>query len=779
MFDFVKDETLIICPLDYKNNILDYLTKNKLIINLKFMTINEYKKNLLFDYDYHAIDYLVDKYRLKVPNAKELIENLYYVSDKKYNNEKLDYLVSIKKELDSNNLLIYNPLFKKYLNWNTVIYGYGKLDKFYNNMFSKATIIPYKLIDKEYNIYHFDDVNSELEFVFNTIVDLIKKGISINDIYLMNVTSEYYSYLKRFSKFYHIPISDINNDSIMGTTIVKDFYQMIVDQKDREEIFNKLDNESNLYGVLVNILNKYNDTNLYDVKELIYDDLLNTKLPSIKYNNVLNFVDLFNYIDDSKYVFLIGFNNGTIPTIYNDIDYITDNIKGLVNMSNSNELNMLSKNNTLAYLSNIKNLYISYKDQSPFASFYPSTLLEDMKIKEVKYESNYDYSEDYNKVRYIDKIDNFIKYGLFSEDINRLYSSYGKLNYLSYDNSYNKINKESLIEYLDNKLTLSYSSIDSYYKCGFKYYLTNILDIDLYDETFSTRIGSLFHDVLSHKNDDDFNMDECYKGFVSKYEFSNKEKFFIDKLKPDLEFILKVLNEYQLLTGLNKEMFEEKIQILIKDSPLVYFKGFVDKIMYDAYNDKTLVSIIDYKTGNIDINLSKLPLGLSMQLPVYLYLIEKSKLFDNPVVVGFYLQHILDNEIKRDDKKSYLELKKDNLKLCGYSLNNKEYLSIFDSSYENSEMIKGLKLKKDGEFTSNSKILSSDEFKNIVNIVDDNIKKGTDLILNAEFPINPKIVNDVNVSCEFCKYKDICYLSEKNKEYIKLEGETNVDEGTE
>jgi len=779
MFDFVKDETLIICPLDYKNNILNYLTKNKLIVNLKFMTINEYKKNLMFDYDYHAIDYLVDKYQLKVSNAKELIENLYYVNDKKYNNEKLDYLVSIKKELDSNNLLIYNPLFKKYLNWKTVIYGYGELDKFNNSLFSSANIIPYKLIDKEYNIYHFDDINNELEFVFNTIVDLIKKGISINDIYLMNVTSEYYSYLKRFSKFYHIDISDINNDSIMGTTIVKDFYQMILDKKSREEIFSKLDNESNLYGILVNILNKYNDTDLYDVKELIYDDLLNTKLPSIKYNNVLNFINLFDYIDDNKYVFLIGFNNGTIPTIYNDIDYITDNIKDLVNMSSSNELNMLSKNNTLAYLSNIKNLYISYKDQSPFSSFYPSTLLDDMKIKEIKYESNYDYSEDYNKVRYIDKIDNFIKYGLFSEDINRLYSSYGKLNYLSYDNSYTKINKESLIEYLDNKLTLSYSSIDSYYKCGFKYYLTNILDIDLYDETFQTRIGSLFHDVLSHKNDDNFNMDECYNNFVSKYEFNNKEKFFIDKLKTDLEFILKVLKEYQLLTGLNKEMFEEKIQILIKDSPLVYFKGFVDKIMYDVYNDKTLVSIIDYKTGNIDINLSKLPLGLSMQLPVYLYLIEKSKLFDNPVIVGFYLQHILDNEIKRDDKKSYEELKKDNLKLCGYSLNNKEYLSIFDSSFENSEMIKGLKLKKDGEFTSNSKVLSSNEFKNIVDIVDDNIKKGTDLILDAEFPINPKIVNDINVSCEFCKYKDICYLSEKDKKYIKLEGDINVDEGTE
>ncbi|MBP5684635.1 MAG: hypothetical protein J6X02_05215, partial [Bacilli bacterium] len=408
MFEFVKDETLIICPSDYKNEILDYLTKNKLIINLKFMTINEYKKNYLFDYDYHAINYLVDKYQMKVRNAKDLIDNIYYIENNDYHNEKLDYLVKIKNELDDNNLLIYNPLFKKYLNWKIVVYGYGELDDFNKKILSKASIIPYKLVDKEYNIYHFDDINNELEFVFNTIVDLIRKGISINDIYLMNVTNEYYSYLKRFSKYYGICIDNTNNDNIMGTEIVKDFYQMIVDKKNRDEIFDSLDSESNLYGVLVNLLNKYNDVNLYDVKELIYDDLLNTKLHSSNYTNILKFINLFDYVDDNKYVFLIGFNNGTIPRIYNDIDYITDNIKDLVNLSKSNELNILSKNNTLSYLSTIKNLYISYKDHSPFLSFYPSTLLDDMKIKEINYESNYDYSEMYNKVRYIDKIDNFI-----------------------------------------------------------------------------------------------------------------------------------------------------------------------------------------------------------------------------------------------------------------------------------------------------------------------------------------------------------------------------------
>ena len=117
MLEELKDETLIICPNSYKNEILEFLTNNKLIINIKIMSFNEYKRNYYFDYDIKTIKYLYDKYDMKIENIKELIDNLYYIEDKKYNNSKLDYLVSIKKELDDNNLLIYNPYFKKYLNW--------------------------------------------------------------------------------------------------------------------------------------------------------------------------------------------------------------------------------------------------------------------------------------------------------------------------------------------------------------------------------------------------------------------------------------------------------------------------------------------------------------------------------------------------------------------------------------------------------------------------------------------------------------------------------------
>ena len=39
-------------------------------------------------------------------------------------------------------------------------------------------------------------------------------------------------------------------------------------------------------------------------------------------------------------------------------------------------------------------------------------------------------------------------------------------------------------------------------------------------------------------------------------------------------------------------------------------------------------------------------------------------------------------------------------------------------------------------------------------------------ILEGKYAINPKILNGKNVSCENCKYKDICYHDEKDLVYL-------------
>ncbi len=222
-YDFLCDNLLIVCPNSYKEEILRYLYCAKKILDIQFMTINEYKKKLYSDYDVNTIHYLVQK-NMKVSNAITILNNLYYIEDKDYHNEKLDYLVKIKKELDENNLLIYDHVFPNILKRRKIIvYGYGKLNSFDAKMFKDNKIIVYPKVSKKQVVYHFDNLNEEVEFVFQKIIDLLNEGVDINNISLMNITDEYLPIIKRMEEFYQIKVENINNDTLMGTIVGKLF----------------------------------------------------------------------------------------------------------------------------------------------------------------------------------------------------------------------------------------------------------------------------------------------------------------------------------------------------------------------------------------------------------------------------------------------------------------------------------------------------------------------------------------------------------------------------
>ena len=775
-YDFLEDNELIICPNDYKMAILKYLEEKKKIINIKFMTLNEYIKKIKFDYDENTIHYLIQK-GMEPNNAITFLDNLLYIENKDYHNEKLDYLVSLKKELDENNLLIYDSLFKKMLNnRKIVIYGYGKLNKWQLSLFDNPIIVDYQKVNEKYTIYNIEKIDDEVEMVFQKISDLLEEGIDINKISIMNVDNEYNPVIKKYSMFYKIPVSIPNSDTLMGTSIGKIFYDLVLSNIEKEEIFEKLKvYETNKnFKTIINILNKYARFSINEIHEEIKYELLNTKVSQDSYEDVVRIKEVFSYIDNDEYVFLVGFNNPSIPKLYLDIDYITDNIKDLVDLPNTLELNILSKENTVNYLNSIKNITISYKTKTSFNKYYPSILLDMINYEERGFERSFNYSDEANKSLYTMYLDDYVKYGIKDKKMDMLFKNYGDNNYLAYHNEFSGIDNNLLIEFLKNSLVLSYTSLNNYYVCAFKYYLTHILKVNIFNETFFTILGTICHDVLEHINNDDFDLDKIYDSHLKEKKLTNKEKFFSDKIKNDLKFVVEVIKKHQFITGFNKMLYEHEINIEVRKSPYVRFNGYVDKIMYKEKNNETLVSIIDYKTGNIDVNIKNLVFGLSMQLPIYLYLVNNSGLFKNIKFAGFYLQHILNNSAKKG-KKTEKEQLYDNLKLMGYTTTDIDRLATFDATYENSEMISGVKLNKDGTIPKKGKFLSDDEIDSIIKLTEEKIEEATEEILKGEFPINPKILDGKNVSCDLCSFRDICYHNEKNNVYLVRE-DSDIDE---
>ena len=77
-----------------------------------------------------------------------------------------------------------------------------------------------------------------------------------------------------------------------------------------------------------------------------------------------------------------------------------------------------------------------------------------------------------------------------------------------------------------------------------------------------------------------------------------------------------------------------------------------------------------------------------------------------------------------------------------------------------------MKTTKSGDFIHYAKVLSNEQMDIIEQIAINKIEDGAHLIENAEFTIAPKVINDNNCSCSFCKYKDICF--HKNEDFVEL-----------
>ncbi|MGM9834249.1 MAG: PD-(D/E)XK nuclease family protein [Bacilli bacterium] len=787
-----EDNTILIVPQSIKQKILLEINSLKKIINIKIYTINEFISKYYFSYDEKTIYYVSKKYNIKPEIAKIYIENLYYLG-KLCDNSKIKFLEELKKDLQKENLITQNELFIESLkNKRIVIVNIPETK--YNLRLIKSlkeiasvTISNISTGSYFHNVIHFKTLEEEVVSSANKICELLKQGIDINSIFLTNLSEEHRLIVEKIFSIFKIPVLLKSTESLIGTSLVQKFLKNY--QSDINETLSSLRNEINslnseiIYNELIRIVNKYYFVTDYnEVKDMIINDLKSTKVNKVLSSNCVKEVSFLEYpFSESDYVFLFNFNQGCIPKIYKDENYLNDKIMQTLELDTAPYLNTLEKERVIAKIKSTKNLFISYIDKSISALFYPSSLISDLKMEIIEGINNtYKYSHIFNKIELAKSLIEYKKYNTLSDSLPILYHNY---NLKTYDNSYQQIDKKNLYQFLNNKLNLSYTSLNNYYKCNFSYYLSNILKLDIYEETFMQIVGDIFHEVLEKYFQKKSSFETLYNDAINhmNYEYSLKDRFFLKKLKDELKFVISTIEDQNNYSNLKDELHEEKVVVNIPGNIEVIFSGKIDKVKYAHKEDRTIIAIIDYKTGNPEINLNNVIYGLDMQLPVYIFLAKNSNKLKNIEVAGFYLQKILNNEIVADNKHSYEDLKKDKLKLQGYSNNEYNTICEFDSTYENSKVIKSLKVSKNG-FYPYSKVLNSKQIDILTEIVEQKIKEGATNILDAKFSINPVAISNVNIGCKFCNFKNICYMSDKNvnnlKEYKNLEflgGDNNAN----
>lgn len=752
-------DSIVVCPNKIK---MKLLKEAKKLQNMKYMTKEEYRDHYFFSYTKKTLDYLMNKYSYCLEVSKIIINQLYVIDlDKEYKSNKLKELQKIKKDLIENNYLIFDLLFLNYIkDKQIIVYGYYNLEKYEEEMFKNATIIKEEKKDINTLVTSCNTLEEEVIYVAEEILKLLKRGVSLNKIFLFNITTDYLYTIHKIFSYYHIPINLDIKESIYGTNIVDKFVNSNTISDTNNQITIKLID-------VVNNLVEIEDSTNY--QEFLIDEIKNTYIKPKKYKNAVNILNELEIVDDDSYLFILGLNQDSLPVIHKDEDYINDNIKDEVLLYKTTYKNKQEKEYLKIVISNTSNIYLSYKKRSNFSEYLKSSFITDNNLKEVEYKLTTTNNDFYNKLLLGKGLDNYYKYSEVSKNLKPLYNHYN-ISYRTYDNSFTNLNLSNYSEYISNKLRLSYTSFNTYSLCKFQYYIKYILKLDPFTDNFNTMLGTCFHYFLSICFNENFNFDKEWDNYKKKLELSKKDDLFLELLKDTLKKDIEILKNQKEYTSYQDTLYEKEVNIKLNDK--VNFTGIIDKIMYQEKNNQTLLSVIDYKTGTITTNVNNMKYGLNMQLPIYLYLIHYSNMFKNVKFSGIYLQKILHKMPKYKKDFNIDSIYKDNLKLQGYSTNCKEILSLFDKTYEKSELIKGMRIKKDESFYDSAKVLDDIEFESMIEYTKKLIEEWASNILEGDFSINPKIMDNDNLSCKYCKYQDLCFRT--GRDNVTLEKQQDL-----
>ncbi len=770
---------------DYSIWIVDGRRKNELILKYgkdrlfhsKIMSLEDFKKKYYFSYDKRAVYYLMKKYHYSYDVCLMYLSHLLEASFGNEKMPKVNKLMQIKNELEENSLLITCSYFKEYLKGKKIlVYDINHFSKLEERMFreiEKDSLLFY-FHEEKYSHHHSrviecDTLEKEVSYVAGEIVKLIQRGIDIKNIKVC-ATNSYEAVIQRIFAWFKIPHS-LSNSCLYATEIGQYFLKGL--QGTREESLKYLEqkypltNDKNLeiYNQIVNVLNEYTWCDSFlELEAFLKEDFKNIKMDQVIHSNVVTIINSLEVANDSDYVFLLGFNQGEVPRTYKDEDYFSDKEKKILCLDTTDELNQQSYYSWLEQIRRIKNLTITTKKNGPLGECYLSSLNDDLHLELTPYQEDYCCSNLYNRLELSSMLDTLVKYNEMDKNLSLLYQHYPNIEYRTYQNDYQPISEDRIRKYLGYHLTLSYSSINVYYQCAFRYYLSHILKLNIYEETFYTILGNLFHHILSLVFTKEIDVKEEYYRYIERqsYSFNAREKYFLSSLEKELEFVIETILKQENESKLCQIYAEEKIEILKRYEDMeVTFKGFVDKMMLNSQLDEVL--IVDYKTGNPDLNLNHIIYGLDLQLPVYVYL--ASHRFPEARVIGFYLQKIMNTEITKDNKHSFLELKEDKLKLQGYTNSDFSLIQDFDPHYEDSRVIRGLKMTSKG--ISLKKILDDVGIDQLRSITDQKIDEAIQGIAQADFSINPKKIGMEMKGCLYCQFKDICFKTEKNIVHLK------------
>lgn len=359
-----------------------------------------------------------------------------------------------------------------------------------------------------------------------------------------------------------------------------------------------------------------------------------------------------------------------------------------------------------------------------------------------------------------------------------------------YEKAAKILNDVSRVDYLGeeaealNGKEISATAIESYFSCPYLNYAKNILRLSPTErgEIRVNDVGTFLHGVIEYyvKNvarvTDKISSDvlaqeavnwEYESGNYENYRSDKKSEFYFEMLLKEAKRVCYVVYLGIVGSDFKPSMIEQSFggnssvpPITLNAARGKYFvRGKVDRV--DVFNDK--IRIIDYKSGNIAEGLDKFYCGSKLQLYLYMnaFLTDKNK------PAGAYYFPVHDGYREESEGTDAM-----NYKMSGNTVLDKDVLTATDSmlyANKDSEFVK-IKIKKDGEPSSNSQVLTKDEMNAFLKYSIKIAERGVNELKQGYVRPSP-----YEGKCAYCEYGAMCGYDVNADRERKIKGVKKID----
>lgn len=780
-----QEEDIIIVSNKYIKPILIQKFSNQMR-KITFKSFDEVKDDI-----YTTIDYQMLFHNMKEDTNLEVLRiklaNSYFIqqdSNEPFLHELYLYHQNNHLILDENHLSYYKSkkvYFVNYYGDDDLINQMLPFLKHYERCFTTNSI------DKELTIFHFENYDDEILEVVNHIAILLNKKVDPAKIVIHKVNKDYLNKLEEYLMIYKIDYIVEGEGSFFDVDIVKNFFHdlknyeamrlnkvlkdYLIDKKDNK-IFSKI---GKVLEPLIMLDLTINSITLDLIKDVFIHTIYQEEVTNaIKIENVLNYI-----YDDDTHIFIMNFSHGEIAHIYKDDTYLNDKIRKNLKLLTSFDRTQIEEKKILDCIHSYESIHLSYSTYCSSKIYMPSNLIKKLAKKRIvnicdaSIHIYHIVNEDMAKMRFFKAyalyrlyqkktFDYLYGYTYFCDDLTKRYQSdfNATLDYLALPTLF---------------MELSYTKLNDYFSCPFRFYLKYILNIEeKMEDNNSTFVGRMYHFVLEKvvakryidrrtKEEVLENISVYICDFVKNqtYEIKDKLKFYLNKFSEELKLIVEIIMDFMDHSSFGVLGLEQKLEKQLDDYTVVV--GLIDKIL--KYQEYYLV--IDYKTNPVHPNWYALDVGLDLQLPLYLYLIKAND--PNAKIAGSYLQSVFRTSLLKYEDKPLSKVMLEQLKYVGYTLQDRDVILAIDTNALNGSGSLPKQIVSNKGFYKNflKKSFTQTQFDAIILYVEKLIFEANKKIRKGLFPILP-LTDEKNESvCRYCRLKDLCYRNETMKKVYK------------